>query len=64
MWSKVFEARHCRFGLRTLFVFVLLCSLALSMVAVRLRAKRQEDELVQRICSKGGIVCYNYQWEA
>ncbi len=63
MWSKVFKARHWRFGLRTLFVFVLLCSLAMSMVAVRLRAKRQEDELVQRIRSSEGTVGYNYQWK-
>ena len=54
------KARWCQFSLRTLLLFILVCSLAMSALSVRLDHARKQRAAVNAICARGGSVQYDY----
>ena len=58
------KRRWFQFSLRTLLVFVLSASIGMSWLAVRLQRAKRQKEAVEAIVKSGGIVRYDYQYDA
>jgi hypothetical protein len=61
MTSPKPKLRWYQFSLRTLFVFVTLCAVACSWLAVKMRQAKEQREAVEAIRKLGGIVIYEHQ---
>lgn len=53
-----------QFSLRTLIVFVTLCAIPCSWIAVKMKAARRQREMVAAIYELGGSVCHDWQCNA
>jgi hypothetical protein len=57
------KPRWFQFSLRTLMVFVTLCAVACSWLAVKMEQARKQREAVEAIRKEGGDAIYDYQQE-